>query len=247
MGHDRNFLGPFTFPPPLRPVVTTPPPSIHIQRSAVGPPPKTSLRPSVPVSSSINIGRRTDHLTVVSGVTSINNNLKVTYSCESVSDIETTDVPTKNKPPRKESVSDDDRLRSVSNSSDTVPPNFLYRARLTHQDAPPPSPFTGPPASPSNTSHSVMIPLSEVDTSVPPPKPVTSTPPSPSPVKQGPQLTFSSLEGNEKQPSRRAPRSERLSVSELNDAPSPRPVMYKNRHPIDIKVNICQNDDVFKK
>jgi len=233
----RNFLGPFTFPPPIRPAVTTPPPAIHVQRSAVSSPAKSSLPASLSASSSINIGRRTDHLTVVTGVTSINNNLKVTYSCESVSDIEATDVLKKNK--SKESTSDDDRLRSVSNSSDTVPPNFLFRSRVTHQDAPPPSPFSCPPNSPTN-----MIPLSEVDTSVPPPLAVTS---SSSPVQKSPQLTFSSLERNEKQPSRRAPRSERVSISELNDAPSPRPVMYKNRHPIDIKVNIGQSDDVFKK
>lgn len=267
-GPDRSFpLGPFPFPPPIRPVATTPPAAVQMPSTMSNtPPPSNNVVPTVTVTtSSMNTHKRSDILTtVVTGVTSINNNVKgkVPCSCESISDLD-------HDKASKENGSEDERLRSVSNSSDTVPPSFLYRARVNHQDAPPPSPFlaaptpTPPsltggtsasfkapppvPVSPTTSSQSLpgMVPLSEADVTIPPPVPVSS-PESPSDL-DGPQFTFSNLAGGVKALKSRPHRSPRLSISELMDATSPRPVNYKNRFPIDIKVNICHNDEVFTK
>lgn len=67
------------------------------------------------------------------------------------------------------SLSEDTRLRSVSNSSDKFPPASLNRARVTHQDQLPVSPGPGVTG---------VVPLPAcVDTSVPPPALPTPPPP----------------------------------------------------------------------
>jgi len=270
---DRNFLaplGPFSFPPPpVRPLATTPPPSsVHTPRTIGSTPPQQHI--NQPTFNFVN--RRPDYFTaVVSGVTSINNNNKK-IPCVSIVEPEAQKEIRRPLKAFKESTSEDDRLRSVSNSSDTIPPSVLYRSRINHQDAPPPSPFPAhvhykqapfkaptppsfvaqpPPLSPSNSTHSLpaLVPLSQADVSVPPPLAV-SAPDSPHSTQDSSGstgLTFSSIRGGEKPSFKgRIHRSPRLSISELNDAASPRPVQYKHKVPIGIKVNMCSSDDVFK-
>jgi len=224
----------FPYPPPGRAIVTTPPPSLHQQQQPRTPPPQSGLSPRGPISN-----RRMDlHPTMVTGVNSIiNNNVKKgTCPCISDTDLNKMEVPTTTNL-YKESSCEDDRLRSVSNSSDTIPPNCLYRSRVNHQLAPPPSP---PKLQP-------LVPISQADISVPPPGTVPQ-PESPVPQLQEYSLTFSSIGGGQpRNKSSRPHRSPRLSISEISDVSSPRPVIYKNRFPIDIKVNMCQNDDVFSK
>lgn len=73
------------------------------------------------------------------------------------------------KRPKDPSLSEDTRLRSVSNSSDKFPPASLNRARVTHQDQLPVSPGPGVTG---------VVPLPAcVDTSVPPPALPTPPPP----------------------------------------------------------------------
>ena len=67
------------------------------------------------------------------------------------------------------SLSEDTRLRSVSNSSDKFPPASLNRARVTHQDQ--------LPVSPGVAGVVPLVPLpANIDTSVPPPSLPTPTP-----------------------------------------------------------------------
>ena len=75
------------------------------------------------------------------------------------------------------SLSEDMRLRSVSNSSDKFPPASLNRARVTHQDQLPVSPGPG-------VTGVVPLPVC-VDTSVPPP-----SLPTPSPSLSPPTVSF---------------------------------------------------------
>jgi len=112
------------------------------------------------------------------------------------------------KKKQKESVADDsERLRSVSCTSDKFPPASLNLARVTHQDQ--------LPLSPSYTMSGV-VPLPSVDTSVPPPSLPTS------PVSMSP--ASASVSFNHPKKILRAPRTPRVSVSEISDMVSPKPV-----------------------
>lgn len=152
---------------------------------------------------------------------------------------------------RQDTLSEgEDRLRSVSNSSDTVAPQALFRARMAHQDAPPPSPYTTPPpaASPPTTASLItgLVPLEKADITVPPPRPMSRAT-TPTAQEAGPMFTFSSLHLSEMGIRGRPPRSPRHSVSEIQDMNSPRPIHHINPHRGGIKFNITQNnDDVFK-
>jgi len=262
-------LGPFPFPPPVHTAVVTASPPPVVVRSEVTPP--TPPPPSSNVRTFPGIQRRDVKTTVVSGVTTINNNLKAQAicSCQSVSDV---DKETFKRPSLKiketdtrGSASDDERLRSISNSSDSVPPSSIYRTRINHQDALPPSPpvpnspssvntikklneavLTSVPAANIKKHAAEPVPLSEIDISVPPPVKichVDAVSIHSDDVNNGCVPTFCSAEITVK---RRATRSPRLSISELNDAPSPVPVqLHKNR--TNIMVNLYHNggDDVF--
>jgi poly(A) polymerase Pap1 len=213
--------------------------------------PSTGFRSGSPSCMYRNFSprNRTDVISVV-GVRSINNNSKPPFSCVSVAEPE--QAENRKQPSAfKDSYSDDDRLRSVSNSSDTVPPSFLYRSRINHQEAPPPFPF------PAHTHHNQynggyahpasprpmpgMVPLLRADVTIPPPLPYTA-PNSPA-HQDSQQFTFSRPGPTKMFP--RPHRSPRRSVSEVNDLASPRPFNLPHRIKNDIKVNISNNDDVF--
>jgi len=119
-------------------------------------------------------------------------------------------VPTKSRHDQ-EILSDDSRLRSVSNSSDHIPPGKLNlnHARVTHQDQLPVSP------SYCSTGVTGVVPLPNVDTSVPPP-----AMPTPLPPRSPPPLTFNSA----KNKSLKIGRSPRISQSEISDMSTPQPV-----------------------
>jgi len=241
---DRNFTGPFPFPPPppvVRTIGNTPPPNLY--------PPRTQANTPPPLLQQLPNRIKSGDVTFVNGITSINNNVnkKPLCSCVSVSDLENQDfLPV----PKicKDNKCEEDRLRSVSNSSDTVPPKMLYRARITHQDAPPPSHFGVPP--PNAINHPGAEPQKQEEesgnqVSLPTPTWCSDS----SEAQEPPHLTFSSLSAKEKLNKTRPKRSPRLSVSEVSDVYSPGPVKYKTRIPIDIKVNLGNGscDDVFHK
>lgn len=258
-------LGPFRFPPPIpHTMVTTPPPS-NASAAINNQVPPGVRSGETPAGGNIRlmpaIHRRGLVTTVVTGVTSINNNkgtAKSGCSCQSVSDLETEQIKnkrnlTKNKDrdPIK-STSEDERLRSISNSSDCVPPTSVYRSRINQQETLPPSPT--PRISPSNGVHTykrMTEPIVEIDTSMPPPvnKPAADTASIISDTDTNASFaTFSSF-CEEKAVKRRAPRSPRLSISELADAPSPVPIQMQHHNRTNIMVNLynCVGDDVFTK
>merc|ERR1719466_714034 len=142
------------------------------------------------------------------------------------------DVP--NAPTRrngqKESTSDaNDRLRSVSYSSDKFPPSSLNRARMNHQDQ--------LPLSPCYTMSGVVPLPANVDPSVPPPS-LPTPPPSVSPP-----LSFNMA----KKRAWRTQRSPRVSVSEIHDMSSPQPVHPNRAANAHIKFSLAsrRNDNVF--
>ncbi|XP_023331331.1 poly(A) polymerase alpha isoform X2 [Eurytemora carolleeae] len=186
-----SHLGPFNFPPPPagQAAGITPTP-LNVPRNSPNQSARPSPRPLEPQRSGV--------VAVVNGVRSINNNVKMPYSCVSLPELE--QAERKKITRAQKDSSEEDRLRSVSNSSDTVAPNFLYRSRINHQDAPPPSPFqtlyNSQPQpffnlhhSPSTQSLPGMIPLSQADVTIPPPQPHSAPD---SPVNQdNQQFTFS--------------------------------------------------------
>eukprot|EP00092_Neocalanus_flemingeri_P027552 GFUD01029892.1.p1 GENE.GFUD01029892.1~~GFUD01029892.1.p1 ORF type:complete len:278 (-),score=57.42 GFUD01029892.1:161-994(-) len=128
-------------------------------------------------------------------------------SCSSKGDVQPAAPAGRMDNRRKESLSEaiNDRLRSVSYSSDKFPPASLNLARVSHQDQLPLSP---------TYSMSGVVPLpANVDTSVPPPS-LPTPPPSVSPP-----LSFNSA----KKRGWRT-RSPRVSVSEIHDVSTPQPV-----------------------
>lgn len=253
--------GPFLFPPPIpHTVVSTPPPATtSAGPNQVQPGARTGETPSANMRLMPGIHRRGYVTTVVTGVTSINNNKGQSgCSCQSVSDIEpekSKRLPTKTKDRELvNSTSEDERLRSISNSSDTVPPSSVYRSRINQQDSLPPSPTPriSPARTAANNYKKMTDPIVETDTSVPPPiKPGQADTAS---IKSEPDgntsfPSFSSLNGEEKAVKRRAPRSPRLSISELNDAPTLVPIQMQHHNRTNIMVNFynCNGDDVFTK
>jgi len=131
----------------------------------------------------------------------------------------------------KETVEEvNDRLRSVSNSSDKFPPASLNLARVSHQDQLPLSP---------SYSMSGVVPLpANVDTSIPPPS-LPTPPPSLSP----PPISFQ----HAKKGAWRIPRSPRISISEISDMSSPLPVRTNKGTSGNIKFSLARNrnDNVF--
>merc|ERR1719449_473872 len=131
----------------------------------------------------------------------------------------------------KEKVEEvDERLRSVSNSSDKFPPASLNLARVSHQDQ--------LPLSPSYTMSGVVPLPANVDTSVPPPS-LPTPPPSVSP----PPVSFQQA----KKKAWRIPRSPRISVSEISDMTIPLPVRTNKTTSSSIKFSFARNrnDHVF--
>jgi len=131
----------------------------------------------------------------------------------------------------KESGDVDDRLRSVSYSSDKFPPPSLNLARVSHQDQ--------LPLSPSYTTMSGVVPLpANVDTSIPPPPLATPT------------LSLSPTNASFNQTKKRAwlsQRSPRVSISEISDMSSPKPVRPSKATNGNIKFSLAtnKNDNVF--
>jgi len=130
----------------------------------------------------------------------------------------------------KESDGDvDDRLRSVSHSSDKFPPASLNLARVSHQDQ--------LPLSPSYTTMSGVVPLpANVDTSVPPPPLAT--------------LSLSPTHVSFSQTKKRAwlsQRAPKVSISEISDMSSPKPVRTSKATNGNIKFSLAnnKNDNVF--
>jgi len=123
-----------------------------------------------------------------------------------------------------------ERLRSVSYSSDKFPPASLNLARVSHQDQ--------LPVSPSYTMSGVVPLPANVDTSVPPPS-LPTPPPSLSP----PPISFQQA----KKRAWRIPRSPRVSVSEISDLTTPLPVMINKTTSSNIKFSLTRNrnDHVF--
>jgi len=123
-----------------------------------------------------------------------------------------------------------DRLRSVSNSSDKFPPASLNLARVSHQDQLPLSP---------SYSMSGVVPLpANVDTSVPPP-----SLPTPPPTLSPPPISFQQA----KKGAWRISRSPRISISEISDMSSPLPVRTNKATSGNIKFSLARNrnDNVF--
>jgi len=157
------------------------------------------------------------------------------YHCSTASQVgreqhpQTISKKTNNRP--KENDGDDDRLRSVSYSSDKFPPASLNLARVSHQDQ--------LPLSPSYTTMSGVVPLpANVDTSVPPPP--LATPP----------LSLSPTNVSFNQTKKRAwlsQRSPRVSLSEISDMSSPKPVRTSKATNGNIKFSLAtnKNDNVF--
>jgi len=139
---------------------------------------------------------------------------KPNCSCSSQGDVQAAPaVVSRNDKRHKESVSEaNDRLRSVSYSSDKFPPASLNLARVSHQDQ--------LPLSPTYTMSGVVPLPANVDTSVPPPS-LPTPPPSLSP----PAVSFNQA----KKRAWRTPRSPRVSVSEIHDMSTPQPVRANNR------------------
>jgi len=108
------------------------------------------------------------------------------------------------KRPKDLSLSEDTRLRSVSNSSDHFPPAILNRARVTHQDQLPVSPGPG-------VTGVVPLPVC-VDTSVPPP-----SLPTPSPSLSPPTVSFNMA----KKKACRTGRFPKISTSEVGEMNPP--------------------------
>jgi len=123
-----------------------------------------------------------------------------------------------------------ERLRSVSYSSDKFPPASLNLARVSHQDQ--------LPLSPSYTMSGVVPLPANVDTSVPPPS-LPTPPPSLSP----PPVSFQQA----KKRAWRIPRSPRISVSEISDMITPLPVRNSKTSSNNIKFSLTRNrnDHVF--
>jgi len=133
---------------------------------------------------------------------------KPSCSCSSQGEVQTATTVTRNEKRPKESLSEvNDRLRSVSYSSDKFPPASLNLARVSHQDQ--------LPLSPSYTMSGVVPLPANVDTSVPPPS-LPTPPPSLSP----PAISFNQA----KKRAWRTQRSPRVSVSEISDMSTPQPV-----------------------
>jgi len=104
------------------------------------------------------------------------------------------------------SLSEDTRLRSVSNSSDKFPPASLNRARVTHQDQ--------LPVSPGVAGVVPLVPLpANIDTSVPPP-----SLPTPTPELSQHEVSFQ----NAKTKANKIGRYPRTSISEVGDMNPPK-------------------------
>jgi poly(A) polymerase len=176
------------------PATNFPPPPLHRQRTDLTtPPPPLATSPH-------HVPPNNNHIKL--------NNHRLDCSCSSLSDVESQQGGNN----RKDSCSDtEDRLRSVSYTSDKFPPVSLTRARLTHQEKGPMSPMW--PVG--------LIPLT--DTSVPPPTAPNTTHPPPTTTQQppgaatNPRPSFSVI-----RPQRQ--RALRLSQSEIRDTPTPRPI-----------------------
>jgi len=145
----------------------------------------------------------------------------------------------RNQRRQKESVVEDDRLRSVSYSSDKFPPPSLNLARVSHQDQLPLSP---------SYSMTGVVPLPNVDMSVPPPSLSALSPTlSPSALSSPSSSSLSVSFNQAKKRAWRIPRSPRISVSEISDMKSPQPVRANNATNNNIKFSLTRNrhDSVF--